>query len=277
MADHYARLHHHDAFDPGRRPSRRETGAFETMNAKLYVLPGSHPCAAVEAALKLKSIAYDRVDLLPLSQMLIGPLRYGGGTVPGMRIDGERLLGSRTIMRRLDELVPEPALLPPAQDPAYAKLLEAERWGDEVFQGVPRRILDVAFLRRPAAMESYVGDAKLPLPVALMRPALPLTARLMAGKNKARDETARADLAALPGQLDRIDGWIAEGLLGGEQANAADLQIGSTIRLLMSVGDVRPSISQRPAARLTRYFPPMVGEIEAGLLPAEWLPAPAPA
>ena len=53
-------------------------------------------------------------------------------------------------MRRLDELVPEPALLPPAQDPSYAKLLAAERWGDEVFQSVPRRIIDVAFLRRPA-------------------------------------------------------------------------------------------------------------------------------
>jgi glutathione S-transferase len=254
MADHYAR---------------------HEMNAKLYVLPGSHPCAAVEVALNLKSIAYDRVDLLPMSQMLIGPLRYGGGTVPGMRLDGERLVGSRTIMRRLDELVPEPALLPPVQDPTYAKLLEAERWGDEVFQSVPRRIIDVAFLRRPAAMESYAGDAKLPLPRPLMRPALPLTARLMAGKNKARDETARADLEALPGQLDRIDGWIADGLLGGERPNAADLQIGSTIRLLMSVGDVRPLISERPAAQLTRYFPPMVGEIEAGLLPAEWFAAPA--
>ena len=54
----------------------------------------------------------------------------------------------------------------------------------------------------------------------------------MALKNKARDESARADLAALPGQLDRIDAWIADGLLGGEQPNAADLQIGSTIRLL---------------------------------------------
>jgi glutathione S-transferase len=242
------------------------------MTAKLYVLPGSHPCAAMEAALALKSIDYERVDLLPMTQMLIGPLRYGGGTVPGVRIDGERIVGSRTIMRRLDELVPEPALLPPAQDPARAEVLEAERWGDEVLQSIPRRVIDVAFLRRPAAMESYAGDAKLPLPTSLMRPALPLTARLMAGKNKARDETARADLAALPAHLDRIDGWIADGLLGGEQPNAADLQIGSTIRLLMSIGDVRPLIAARPAARLASYFPPMVGEIEAGVLPAEWLP-----
>jgi glutathione S-transferase len=229
----------------------------------------------VEAALRLKSIAYDRVDLLPMTQLLVGPLRYGGATVPGIRIDGERLVGSRAIMRRLDELAPEPALLPAPGDPAYARVLEAERWGDEVLQGVPRRILDVGFLRSPSAMESYAGDAKLPLPRSLLRPALPLTARMMALKNHANEDAAKADLAALPGQLDRIDAWVAEGLLGGELPNAADLQIGSTIRLLMSMADVRPLIEARPSARLAGYFPPMSGEIPAGVLPADWLPAPA--
>jgi glutathione S-transferase len=245
-----------------------------TMTAsapKLYVLPGSHPCAAVEAALRLKSIDYRRVDLLPTMEIMLGPLLYGGITVPGMRIGRERLLGSRTIMRRLDVLEPEPALLPEPGEAAYARVLEAERWGDEVLQSVPRRLIDAAFIRRPAVMESYAGDAKLPLPRALLRPALPLTARLMAMKNSARDENARADLAALPRQLDRIDGWIAEALLGGEQPNAADLQIGSTIRLLMSIGDVRPLIAGRPAAELTRYFPPITGEVPAGVLPSDWL------
>ncbi|HYM53892.1 MAG TPA: glutathione S-transferase N-terminal domain-containing protein [Solirubrobacteraceae bacterium] len=243
---------------------------------RLYVLPGSHPCAAVEAALRLKAIDYDRVDLLPMSQLLIGPLRYGGSTVPGLRLDGERLVGSRAIMRRLDALAPDPPLLPAIGSPSYAQVLEAERWGDEVLQSVPRRIIDAAFLRRPAAMLSYAGEAKLPLPVGMMAPAAPLTARLMAIRNKARDEAARADVAALGSMLDRIDGWIADGLLGGDQPNAADLQIGSTIRLLQSIGDIRPLIDgppARPAAQLTRYFPPMVGEVPAGVLPADWLPA----
>jgi glutathione S-transferase len=250
-------------------------GAMVAMRPRLYVLPGSHPCAAVEAALKLKSIDYDRVDLLPMSQLLVGPLRYGGATVPGMRAGGERLVGSRAIMRRLDEIAPEPPLLPPSGDPSYARVLEAERWGDEVLQGVPRRILNVGLLRRPDTMESHEGETKLPLPRQLLRPALPLTARMMAIKNKATDAAARSDLAALEGQLDRIDGWIAEGLLGAELPNAADLQIGSTIRLLMSLGDVRPLLEARPTARLTRYFPPLPGEIPAGVLPADWLPAPA--
>ena len=211
-----------------------------------------------------------------MSQLLVGPLRYGGTTVPGLRIAGERLVGSRAIMRRLDELAPSPPLLPPADDPAHAAVLEAERWGDEVLQSVPRRIIDVAFIRRPAAMASYAASAKLPIPQSLMGPALPLTARLMALKNGAREDSARADLQALPGLLDRVDAWIAEGLLGAEHPNAADLQIGSTIRLLATIGDVRPLIEgppARPAAQLTRYFPPMVGEVPPGVLPAEWLPA----
>jgi glutathione S-transferase len=240
---------------------------------KLYVQPASHPCAAVEAALALKSIGYDRVDLLPMSQLLIGPLRFGGKTVPGLRIDGERVVGSRAIMRRLDELAPEPPLLPAPGDPTYARVLEIERWGDKVFQAVARRLIPAAFVRCPAAMEGYVGDAKLPLPTALLRPSLPLTARLLSGKSKARDGSAHADLAALPRQLERIDDWITEGLLGGERPNAADLQIGCTIRLLMSIGDVRPLIAGHPAARLVDYFPPIAGELPAGVLPAEWLAA----
>jgi glutathione S-transferase len=244
-----------------------------TVTVKLYVLPASHPCAAVEAALALKEITFKRVDLMPMSQLLIGPLRYGGTTVPGMRIDGERLVGSRAIMRRLDELVSEPALLPAPGDPQRARVLEAERWGDEVLQSVPRRIIDAAFLRRPQAMLSYVGDAKLPMPRWLLSPAAPVTAKLMALKNNARDAIARADIAALPNQLERVDRWIADGLIGGERPNAADLQIGSTIRLLMSIGDVRPMIEGRPAVRLADWFSPLAGQVDAGVLPAEWLPA----
>jgi glutathione S-transferase len=236
----------------------------------LYVLPASHPCVAVEAALKLKSIPFDRVDLLPLTQLAIGPLRYGGNTVPGIRIDGERIVGSRPIMRRLDELAPEPPLLPPPGDARYAQILEAERWGDEELQPVPRRILPRAFVYKPALMESFLADdVKLPLPRAMLRPGLPLTARLLARRSKASDEGVRAALGALPAQLDRIDAWIADGLLGGEQPNAADLQIGATIRLLLAIADARALIAGRPAEQLTRYFPPMVGEIPAGILPAQ--------
>jgi glutathione S-transferase len=239
---------------------------------KLYVLPGSHPCAAVEVALKRKGLPFHPVNLLPMLQIGLGPILYGGGTVPGMRLDGERLVGSRKIMRRLDELAPKPPLLP-ADPVERERVLEAERWGDEVFQSLPRRVLDAGFLRDSGAMESYASDVKLPLPRAMLRPALPLTAKLMAKRNHAQDGPVREDLDALSGHLEKIDAWVAEGLLGGEEPNAADLQIGSTIRLLETIEDVHPLIAGHPAADLTRYFPPMVGRIPAGTLPAAWLPA----
>jgi glutathione S-transferase len=245
-----------------------------TANVRLYALPASHPCAAVEAAMRIKSIPYERVDLLPMTQMLIGPLRFGGITVPGIRIDGERVVGSRAIMRRLDELVPEPPLLP-ADEQLRRRVLDVERWGEEILQEVPRRVLDMGFVRDPACMESYVGDAKLPLPTALLRPALPLTARMMALRASADDAGAHADVLALPRQLDRIEEWIAEGVLGGELVNAADLQIGSSLRLLMTIADVRPLLAERPAAALAELFGPMAGEVPAGTLPRSWFAADA--
>jgi glutathione S-transferase len=250
-------------------------GPVVARRLKLYALPASHPCAAVEAALVLKAIEFERVDLLPVVPVLIGPLLWGGTTVPGMRENGGPLVGSRTIMRGLDELVAEPPLLPAPGDPLREKVLEAERWGEEAFQSVPRGLIYAAFLRQPRAMESYAAGAKLPLSPALLRPAMPLTARLLALKNNSTDDTARADIAELPSQLARIDGWIEEGLIGGEHPNAADLQIGATVRLLMTIGDVRSLVEDRPASRLVRYFPPMVGSVDAGALPAEWLAQPA--
>jgi len=37
--------------------------------AKLYVVPGSHPCAVVEVALRMKSIPFERVDLLQIDDV----------------------------------------------------------------------------------------------------------------------------------------------------------------------------------------------------------------
>jgi glutathione S-transferase len=243
------------------------------MTDKLYVIPASHPCVAVEAALNMKGIAYERVDFLPVVHRLQGKLIYGARTVPGMKLRGEKLFGSKRIMRRLDEIAPEPRLYP--QDAAQrTRVEEAESWGDEVLQPLARRLTWAALKRAPKAMESYSQGASLPVPAPLARPSYPLVAHVSARLNKESDASTRADLAALPGHLDRIDAWIADGLLGGETPNAADLQIGASIGLMMSFGDLRPLIEGRPAATLARYFPPVPGSTPAGVLPADWL-APA--
>jgi glutathione S-transferase len=239
----------------------------------LYVIPGSHPCAAVEEALRRKGFDYERIDLLPLVHVPVALARFGGTSVPGLRFGRERICGSRPIMRFLDELRPEPALLPPVGSEEYVRVLELERWGDVGLQDATRRILDAAILRAPQYAGSYLAGANLPLPTAVISAITPASARLMVLKNHADEESVRADLAALPAVLDRIDAAIGDGLLGDENPNAADLQLGSSLRLLMTLADVRPLIETRPCARLADYFPPPVGGFPAGTLPADWLPA----
>jgi glutathione S-transferase len=244
------------------------------MKLTLYRVPGSHPSDAVEAALKIKGLEYKRVDLLPvIHKGVMRAARFGGVTVPGLVIDGQRMLGSRAIMRRLDELKPDPPLLPADAD-LRARVLDAETWGDDILQPLARRITWAALKRDSGAMLSYVGDSRLHVPKPMLSPATGPTAWAAGKVNKADDDNVRADLQALPGHLDRIDAWIAEGVLGGESPNAADLQIVASLRLLTTVGDVRPLIEGRPAGALvTRYFPAAPGYVAAGALPSDWVPA----
>src|SRR4051794_30096342 len=114
------------------------------MDLKLYVIPGSHPCVAVEAALNLKGLPYERVDLLPGASILVQRARFGRRTVPGLVVDGYRVSGSRLIMRTLDGIQPEPRLY--TDDPAIE---EAERWGDADLQDAARAILIYGLSKRP--------------------------------------------------------------------------------------------------------------------------------
>jgi glutathione S-transferase len=244
------------------------------MDLKLYIVHGSHPCEAVMKALELKGLPFKTVELPPPSHALVMRGMFGMRTVPGLRIDGkEKISGSRAIMRRLDELQPQPPLLP-ADPEARERVLRAEEWGDEVLQSIARRIIWPALRRNQKVLPSFNENAKLKLPAFAVRAGAPLIVRVEAKMNDASDENTRADLRALPGHLDRVDNWIADGTLGGDPPNAADLQIASSIRLLTVVGDVRPMLKGRPCEALAmRLFPQWDGDIPAGTLPAEWIPA----
>lgn len=241
---------------------------------KVYVLPASHPCRAVERALELKDIDYDRVVELPILHIPVQQALFGRRTVPGVVFaDGTRAVGSRPIMRILEGLQPDPPLLP--ADPGQrARVEDAERWGDEVFQPFGRRIPWMAFAHTPSALRSYAEHDPLPLPLPLVMKAAPIVIPLARLVNRAQPDQVRRDLQDLPGHLDRIDAWIADGVIGGEQPNVADLQLLSTVRLLATLEDLRPLIDARPAgAKARALFPEYAGATPAGSLPPEWLPA----
>jgi glutathione S-transferase len=233
----------------------------------LYVVPASHPCAAVELALERKGLAYRRVDLLPMWHVVHQRMVFGRRTVPGLKLDsGDRVSGSKAIMRVLETLEPEPPLLP-AEAARRAKVEAAEAWADEVLQPLVRRVFWATAQRRPDALESYSEGSDLPIPASLAIRTAPVLVRLERALNRAGDGAARADLAALDAHLDRADGYVADGTIGGEPPNVADLQVASSLRLLMTLEDLRPRLEAHPAGQLAlRLFPEYPGRMPAGAL-----------
>jgi glutathione S-transferase len=245
------------------------------MDARLYVIPGSHPSAAAALMLEHKGIAFKRTDLMPVvSKGVLRLVGFPGITVPALKIDGEKVQGSRPIARELERLRPEPPLFP--ADPAKrAKVEEAERLGDEELQQPIRQLLWWGFKQDRAPLKSYSEGAKLGVPIDLaVKTGAPLVA-LSARFNEASDENARAALQKLPPLLDKVDAWIEDGTLNGEQLNAADFQIAPSIALAMTLDDLRPAIESHPAAALAkRVVPNYPGRMPA-VLPSEWLNQPA--
>ena len=240
------------------------------MPARIYLLHGSHPSDTVVKSFEIKGLPLKHVELpISMQPVIMKPL-FGGRTVPGVRFeDGEKVQGSCAILRVLERRVPSPPLY---DGPAgTAAIEEAERWGNDVLQSVPRRLLWAAFTVHPRAMHGFQEGArspKLPMPavVALSKVVLPIERRL----NKVDDAIVRADLAALPGHLDQVDQYIADGVLGGEQPNAADLQIAPSIRLLHTLEDVRPLLDGRPAEAFAfRLFPRLTASVPTGALPVQ--------
>ncbi|MEA2154248.1 MAG: hypothetical protein QOE11_388 [Solirubrobacteraceae bacterium] len=244
---------------------------------KLYVVHSSHPSEAVKKALELKGIPFKTVEWLIPMQALLTRMRFPARTVPALKLDGgEKVQGSVAIMRRLDELVPDPPLLP-AGDLTRAAVLGAERWGEEILQPLARRAVWGALRRRPGAIPTYQQASQLPrLPGPVVRLVAPAVVRIEGAVTHAGDEAVRADLRDLPGHLDCVDDWIARGVLGGPQPNAADLQIGASLRLLWTIVDVRALLAGRPCEALAlRLFADFPGDVPAGAYPSGWLPADA--
>ena len=241
------------------------------MEARLFVIPASHPSIAAQLMLEHKGIAYKRTDLLPvISKGVLRLAGFPGVTVPALKIDGRRVQGSREIAREIDRLQPEPALFP-ADAEKRAAVEEAEQWGDEVLQPPMRQILWWTIKRDKEPLRSYSEGAKLGLPISLaMKTAAPIVA-LSARFNEADDEHVRRGLAEMPAMLDKVDAWIAAGILDGEQLNAADFQIAPSLGLAMTLEDLRPAIENRPSGALAKRVVPNYPGKTPPILPPAWL------
>ena len=114
-----------------------------------------------------------------------------------------------------------------------------------------RRIALAAALGDPAAMSRSGADGRmghlLYRRTLARRLIIPMIGRLTFAVDGSTDRELLADL---PTMLDRIDAWIADGVLGSAQPNAADCMIASSLALILYRPDVLPLFEGRPALEL---------------------------
>ena len=222
--------------------------------------------------LERKGIEHEVKELFPGGHP--AQLRLAGfraGTVPGLKIDGRRVQGSLNISRALDELQAEPRLFP-ADAERRSAVEEAEAWGEGELQPVPRRIFRWGASRRQSMRVWMARDMGMPAPNVMARAQKPL-AHAFARMAGVSDQQIRTDIATLPSQLDHVDRLIADGVIGGEEPNAADFQIATTVRVFLAYEDLRALVERRPAADLAmRLLPRYPGPVPP-FLPREWLAA----
>src|SRR3954464_6092190 len=238
------------------------------MAIKLYGTKPSPPTHSVRLMLEAKGLDYKPIWLLPgLHPILLRTRGFSGGTVPALKIDGRKVQESVAIARAIDDLHPEPPLFP--SDPERrAEVEEAERWGDEVLQDIPRRIVRWMSVHRPETRVMIAREIGVPLPRFAAWINAP-TARYMANKVDS-DEEIRNAITAVGDVLDHVDELIASGVIGTDQPNAADFQIATSVRALLTVRDLDRATQGRPSADHAMQLVPEFGnDFPAGLLPAD--------
>jgi len=134
------------------------------MSAVLYWMAVSHPSQAVRKMLDLKPAEYEVVEVLPLNQRAHLRLAgFRGGTVPALKLDGKKIQGSRAISQALDARWPEPPLFP-GEAALRIRVEEAERWGEQEFQPIPRRLFRFGIAHVPALRRWAAELQGLPAP-----------------------------------------------------------------------------------------------------------------
>lgn len=227
---------------------------------------------------ELKGIDHKLVSVTPMTQKL--HMRAAGfrrGTVPAMKVDGKRVQGSRQIARALERRWPSPALFP--GDPEQrARVEEAERWGEQRLQPIPRRIFRYGVASNPDLRRWVLEQQSLPSSDLISRAIVPVVRYYantpeLDGRSGGEDGV-RDSLAELPALLDHVDELLADGTLSTNPPNAATLQILSAVRTLGVFSDLREVFAERPSLSASWEIGLSPRELPTvpSFLPGEWLP-----
>jgi glutathione S-transferase len=217
------------------------------MTATLYGIPGSHAVRTGELMLEHKGIDFRRVNFPPgPHRVIVRLIGFPGDRVPAVKFDdGRRAQGTRELPRVLDELVPEPRLVP--DDP---RAIEAERWADDVLQQWARRMAASTGAQDPDALAGRGADGRLgPLLSPHERPRRTI-ARLVLKAFRVTKEQQQDDRERTGEILDQVDSWIGEGVLNGHELRSADFAIASSLALVEYIVALQPELRRRPLMEL---------------------------
>ena len=216
----------------------------------LYTIPGSHACRSAMLMLEHKGIPWKVREMPPGVQTTTMRARgFPGRTVPAIKLDGTRVQTNRKIARFLDELQPDPPLVP-AERAREVEL--AERFNDANLQTLTRRLLLAAGRRDP----SCGADGRLGPILAYSNWRRRLAANMAYRYFGVSDEIERLDLIALPGLLDHVDSLVESGTLNAPELTAADFEIAPSLALGGYRLDVREQFESRPSWKLVERLLP---------------------
>jgi glutathione S-transferase len=127
----------------------------------LIQIPFSHNCVKVRVALARKGVSYDTRNIPPADRAAV-LAASGQGMVPVLIDDGRVIVDSTAILLHLEEIHPDPPLVP--KDPALrAECLILEDWADQAFMALSRRVSYANVLKRPGALSRmFFPDAAGP-------------------------------------------------------------------------------------------------------------------
>jgi glutathione S-transferase len=247
--------------------------------AKLYVIPGSHACRTAMLMLEHKGIPYRTVELLtgmhsmavrlhgfpghrkPIRNVdgKVGPmlgLMDRMGTVPALRIGAQKIQTNKEIALYLEQSHPQPPLYP-ANPERRRAVEEARLWGDEQLQMKARRAVLAGGEEGLDVLHMRGGSGRLGALLSnnerMRTIASSSAARLVFGAPAEESQKLREELEPM---LDRVDGWVEQGVLNGEQPNIADFTIAPSLALLSYRLDMRDELAQRPLyALIERLLP----------------------
>lgn len=237
--------------------------------AKLYVIAGSHACRTAMLVLEHKLVPFRVVELptgmhgmaarlhgfpghrQPIRSVdgKVGPmlgLMDRMGTVPALRVDDQKIQTNSEIARYLEQTRPRPPLYP--ADPEQRRaVVQAAAWGDGELQMTARRAVLAGGEVGLDALHMRGSDGRLGALLAhndFQRKLISgSAARLVFGAGAARSNDLRG---ALEPMLDRVDSWIEDGVLNGEELNIADFTIAPSLALLSYRLDMREQLAARP-------------------------------